>query len=79
MIRPGSTTSVDSSSKNAVSFSSARTTNRFPSQWASTTQSVRPKTAEPKTASLTIVADLAKNIFGVWQADSTAVPSPEPD
>ena len=34
---------ADSSSRNAVSFSSARTTNRFrSSRWASTTQIVRP-------------------------------------
>jgi len=25
------------------------------------------------------VADPAKNIFGVWQADPTAFPLPEPD
>jgi predicted enzyme related to lactoylglutathione lyase len=40
---------------------------------------VRPKTALPKTAWVTIVADPAKNIFGVWQADPTAFPLPEPD
>jgi predicted enzyme related to lactoylglutathione lyase len=40
---------------------------------------VRPKTAVPRTAWVTIVADPAKNIFGVWQADSTAFPMPEPD
>ena len=40
---------------------------------------VRPKTAVPKTAWMTIVADPAKNIFGVWQADPTAFPLPEPD
>src|SRR5215472_5775189 len=40
---------------------------------------VRPKTAVPRTAWVTIVADPAKNIFGVWQADSTAFPVPEPD
>src|SRR6266516_2786974 len=34
---------ADSSSKNAVSFSSARTTNRFPSRCASTIQIVRPR------------------------------------
>ena len=39
---------------------------------------VRPKTAVPKTAWVTIVADPAKNIFGVWQADPTAFPPPEP-
>jgi len=40
---------------------------------------VRPKTAVPKTAWVTIVADPAKNIFGVWQADATAFPPPELD
>lgn len=40
---------------------------------------VRPKTAVPKTAWVTIVADPAKNIFGVWQADPTAFPVPAPD
>lgn len=40
---------------------------------------VRRKTAVPKTAWVTIVADPAKNIFGVWQTDSTAFPMPEPD
>jgi len=40
---------------------------------------VRPKTAVPKAAWVTIVADPAKNIFGVWQADPTAFPLPQPD
>jgi len=40
---------------------------------------VRPKTAVPKTAWVTVLADPAKNIFGVWQADATAFPLPEPD
>jgi len=40
---------------------------------------VRPKTAVPRTAWVTIVADPAKNIFGVWQTDPTAFPVPEPD
>ena len=40
---------------------------------------VRPKTAVPRTAWVTIVADPAKNIFGIWQADPTAFPMPEPD
>jgi hypothetical protein len=40
---------------------------------------VRPKTAVPKTAWVTIVSDPAKNIFGVWQVDPTAFPLPEPD
>lgn len=40
---------------------------------------VRPKTAVPRTAWVTIVSDPAKNIFGIWQADSTAFPIPEPD
>lgn len=39
---------------------------------------VRPKTAVPKTAWVTILADPAKNIFGVWQADPAAFPPPEP-
>jgi hypothetical protein len=33
----------------------------------------------PKTAWVTILADPAKNIFGVWQADPNAFPLPEPD
>jgi len=40
---------------------------------------VRPKTAVPKTAWVTIVSDPARNIFGIWQADATAFPRPEPD
>jgi uncharacterized protein len=40
---------------------------------------IRPKTAVPRTAWVTIVADPAKNIFGVWQADPNAFPLPEPD
>ena len=40
---------------------------------------VRPKTAVPRTAWVTIVADPAKNIFGLWQADPSAFPTPEPD
>jgi predicted enzyme related to lactoylglutathione lyase len=40
---------------------------------------VRQKTAVPRTAWVTIVADPAKNIFGIWQADPTAFPMPEPD
>ena len=40
---------------------------------------IRPKTAVPKAAWVTIVADPAKNIFGVWQADPTAFPLPHPD
>jgi len=40
---------------------------------------VRPKTAVPRTAWVTIVADPAKNLFGVWQADPTAFPAPHPD
>jgi predicted enzyme related to lactoylglutathione lyase len=39
---------------------------------------VRPKTAVPRTAWVTIVSDPAKNIFGVWQADATAFPMPDP-
>ncbi len=40
---------------------------------------VRPKTAVPRTAWVTVVADPAKNIFGIWHADPTAFPLPEPD
>jgi len=40
---------------------------------------VRPKTAVPKAAWVTILADPARNIFGVWQADPSAFPLPEPD
>lgn len=40
---------------------------------------VRPKTAVPKTAWVTIAADPQGNTFGVWQADATAFPMPEPD
>jgi predicted enzyme related to lactoylglutathione lyase len=40
---------------------------------------IRPKTAVPKAAWVTIAADPANNIFGVWQADPTAFPLPEPD
>ena len=40
---------------------------------------VRPKTAVPRAAWVTIVADPAKNIFGVWQSDPNAFPMPEPD
>jgi len=40
---------------------------------------MRPKTAVPRTAWVTICADPAKNIFGIWQADDKAFPMPEPD
>ncbi len=40
---------------------------------------LRPKTAVPKTAWVAIVADPEGNIFGLWQADPTAFPSPEPE
>ena len=40
---------------------------------------VRPKTAVPKTAWVTIVSDPQGNIFGVWQADASAFPLPVPD
>ena len=40
---------------------------------------VRPKTAVPRTAWVTVLADPAKNIFGLWQADPKAFPLPEPD
>ena len=39
---------------------------------------IRPKTAVPKTAWVTIVTDIAGNMFGVWQADTSAFPPPEP-
>jgi uncharacterized protein len=40
---------------------------------------VRPKTAVPRAGWVTVVADPAKNIFGIWQTDPTAFPMPEPD
>ncbi|HXX56324.1 MAG TPA: VOC family protein [Candidatus Nitrosotalea sp.] len=40
---------------------------------------VRPKTAVPRAAWVTIVADPANNIFGVWEADPKAFPLPHPD
>ena len=40
---------------------------------------IRPKTAVPRTAWVAIVADPEKNIFGVWEADATAFPTPHPD
>jgi len=40
---------------------------------------MRPKTAVPRTAWVTIVADPARNMFGVWQSDPNAFPAPEPD
>lgn len=40
---------------------------------------VRPKAAVPRTAWVTILADPAKNMFGVWQADADAFPLPGPD
>ena len=40
---------------------------------------LRAKTAVPKTAWYAVVADPDGNIFGVWQADPTAFPPPEPD
>jgi len=40
---------------------------------------MRPKTAVPRAGWVTIVADPAKNIFGLWQADASAFPMPEPD
>ena len=39
---------------------------------------VRPRTAVPRTAWVTIVADPANNLFGVWQADANAFPLPDP-
>ena len=40
---------------------------------------IRKKAAIPKVAWVTIVADPANNIFGVWQSDPTAFPTPLPD
>jgi predicted enzyme related to lactoylglutathione lyase len=40
---------------------------------------VRRKSAVPGTAWVSIVADPAKNIFGVWQADSSAFATGDPD
>ena len=40
---------------------------------------VRSKTAVPKTAWVSIVMDPQGNVFGVWQADSNAMPMPEPE
>jgi len=40
---------------------------------------VRPKTAAPKTAWVKIVADPARNMFGLWQADPAVFPPPMPD
>jgi hypothetical protein len=40
---------------------------------------LRPKTAVPRTAWVTIVADPEGNAFGIWQADSKAFPMPDPD
>ncbi len=39
---------------------------------------VRPKAAVARTAWVTIVADPANNMFGVWQADPNAFPPPDP-
>ena len=40
---------------------------------------VRPKAAVPKTAWYAVVADPDGNIFAIWQADPTAMPTPEPE
>ena len=40
---------------------------------------LRPKAAVPKTAWYAVVADPQGNIFGIWQADPTAFPPPEPE
>jgi predicted enzyme related to lactoylglutathione lyase len=40
---------------------------------------VRPKTAVPKTAWVTTVADPQGNIFAIWEADPLAMPMPEPE
>jgi uncharacterized protein len=38
-----------------------------------------PKTAVPKTGWYAVLADPQKNAFAVWQADTTAFPTPKPD
>lgn len=40
---------------------------------------IRPKTAVPRVAWVTIVSDPSNNIFGVWQSDPKAFPVPMPD
>lgn len=40
---------------------------------------MRPRTAVPRAAWVTIVADPQGNIFGVWEADAAAFPLPVPD
>lgn len=40
---------------------------------------VRPKTAVPRTAWVSVIADPDGNMFGVWEADANAFPTPHPD
>jgi predicted enzyme related to lactoylglutathione lyase len=40
---------------------------------------VRPKAAVPRTGWYAVLADPQGNCIGIWQADSTAFPLPEPD
>lgn len=40
---------------------------------------VRPKTAVPRTAWVAVLADPAGNMFAIWQPDTQAFPTPEPD
>ena len=40
---------------------------------------VRPKAAVPKTAWYAVVADPEGNIFALWEADPTAMPTPQPE
>jgi predicted enzyme related to lactoylglutathione lyase len=40
---------------------------------------VRRKTAVPKTAWYSIVADPEGNLFGIWEADAKAFPRPSPE
>ncbi|MFO1020052.1 MAG: VOC family protein [Planctomycetales bacterium] len=40
---------------------------------------VRPRTAVPRTAWVSIVADPDGNMFGIWETDSNAFPTPHPD
>ena len=40
---------------------------------------VRSKTAVPRTGWYAVLADPQGNCFGIWQADRTAFPPPEPD
>lgn len=46
---------------------------------SSMTLEVAGEAAVPKTAWYAIVAEPEGNIFAIWQADTTATPSPEPE